>query len=136
VQILFVTGCLLSLIVAEIHIQPLNHSVAFFKERDTVLSSDTWRVAVGLDINTYEEATSAIRADVLMIEEHRKEFTSVSEFKQIDTLLNTLELKLHYFQQILPRRDRRRGSTLKTFLGRQRFLTSICCKYPCLTTVK
>jgi hypothetical protein len=73
------------------------------KERDIVLSSDTWCVAVGLDINTYKEAISAIRADVLMIEEHRKEFTPVSELKQTDTLLNTLELRLHYFQQILPR---------------------------------
>ena len=29
--------------------------------------------------------------------------------KQFDTLLYTLELRLHYFQQILPRRDRPRG---------------------------
>jgi hypothetical protein len=77
-KILFVTGCLLSLIVAEIHIQPLNHSIAFLKERDIVLSSDTWRVAVGLVINTYEEAISAIRAYVLMIEDHRKELPQLS----------------------------------------------------------
>ena len=58
-----------------------------------------------------------------MIEEHRKEFAPVSELKQIDTLLDTLELKLHYFQQILPRRDRHRGlinpggEVLKTIFG-------------------
>ena len=50
-----------------------------------------------------------IRADVLLIEKHRTVFTLVSELKQIEMTLDTLELKLHYFQQILPRRDRRRG---------------------------
>ena len=59
--------------------------------------------------NSYEETISAIRFDVQMIEEHKKEFAPVSELKQIDTLLDTLELKLHYFQQILPRRYLRRG---------------------------
>ena len=108
-KILFVTGCFLSLVVAEIHVEPLNHSVAFSKERDIILSSDTWRVALDLHMNSYEEAISAIRADEQTIEEHRKEFAPVTELKDIQTLLDTLELKLHYFQQILPRRDRRRG---------------------------
>jgi len=86
------------------------------------LSSDTWRVALD-HINTYEETTSANRADVQMTEEHRKEFAIVSELKQFDTLLYTLELRLHYFQQILPRRDRPRGllnlggEVLKTIYG-------------------
>jgi len=102
VQNCIVTGCLLSLIVAEIHIEPLNHSVAFLKERDIILSSNTWRVALYLHINSYEETISAIRSDVQMIEEHRKEFAPVCELKQIDALLDTLELKLHYFQQICP----------------------------------
>ena len=50
-------------------------------------------------------ATIWIRSDVQIIAEHRKEFAPGSELKQIDTLLDSLELKLHYFQQILPRRD-------------------------------
>ena len=52
---------------------------------------------------------STIRAAVLLIEKHRTEFTLDSELKQIEITLDTLELKLHYFQKILPRRDRRRG---------------------------
>ena len=63
-KILSVTGCLLSLIVAEVYVEPLNHRVPFFKERDIILSSDTWRVALDLHINSYEETISAIRFDV------------------------------------------------------------------------
>ena len=92
VKTLFVTGCFLNLIVAEIHVEPLNHSVAFLKERDIILSSDTWRVALDHHINPYEETISAIRSDVQTIEEHRKEFAPVSELKQIDTLLDTTSL--------------------------------------------
>ena len=108
-KILFVTGCLLSLIVAEIHVEPPEPQRSIFERKGHVLSSDTWRVVLNLHINSYEETIFAIRSDVQIIEEHRKEFAPVSELKQIDTLLDTLELKLHYYQQILPRRDRRRG---------------------------
>ena len=77
-KILFITGCFLSLIVAEIHIEPLNHSVAFLKERDIILSSNTWRLALDLDINIYDEGISAILADVLKIEEYREELTQIT----------------------------------------------------------
>ena len=81
----------------------------FFEREGHFLSSNSWYVALDLDTNVYEEAVSTIRADVLQIEKHKTEFTLVSELKQIEMTLDTLELKLHYFQQILPRRDRRRG---------------------------
>jgi hypothetical protein len=87
----------------------LNHSVAFSKERDIIISSDAWRVAINLDTNTYEEAISTIRTDLRLIEGQKTEFTPVLELKQIASLLDALEMKLHDFQQILPRRDRRRG---------------------------
>ena len=104
-----VTGCLLNNVVAEPYIQPLNHSVAFSKERDIIISSDAWRVAINLDTNTYEEVISTIRTDLHLIEGQKTEFTPVLELKQIASLLDALEMKLHDFQQILPRRDRRRG---------------------------
>ena len=44
-----------------------------------------------------------------MIESQKQEFTPNSELKQIETLLNTLELRLRIFQQVLPRLNRRRG---------------------------
>ena len=52
---------------------------------------------------------STIKADLLLIESQKQEFTPISELKQIKTLLNTLELRLHNFQQVLPRLNRRRG---------------------------
>ena len=87
------------------------------------MSSDTWRVALDVHINSYGETFSAIRADVQMIEEHRKEYAPVSELKQIDTLLDTLELNFHHFQQIVHRRESHMGlinlggEVLKTIFG-------------------
>ena len=52
-----------------------------------------------------------------------KEFTLNSELNQITTLLNTLEERLHNFQQFLPKLDCRRGllnlrgTLLKTLFG-------------------
>jgi hypothetical protein len=60
-------------------------------------------------VNLFEEALSTIKADLLLIESQKREFTPVSELKQIEMLLNTLELRLHNFQQVLPRLNHRRG---------------------------
>jgi len=43
------------------------------------------------------------------VEERKQEFTFNSELKLIDTLLTTLETKLHTLRQILPKLDPRRG---------------------------
>ena len=45
---------------------------SIFERKGHYLSSDTWRLTLDLDINTYEEAISAIQADALKIEELRK----------------------------------------------------------------
>ena len=58
-----------------------------------------------------------------MVEQNKKEFTSMSEIRQIELLLELLETKLHDFHQILPRLDRRSCllnfgcSILKTLFG-------------------
>jgi len=58
-----------------------------------------------------------------LVEQNKKEFTSISEIRQIELLLKLLESKLRDFHQILPRLDRRRGlvhfggSILKTLFG-------------------
>jgi len=60
---------------------------------------------------------------LLTVEERKQEFTFNSELKLIDTLLTTLETKLHTFKQILPKLDPRRGlinfggTMLKALLG-------------------
>jgi hypothetical protein len=48
-----------------------------------------------------------MKGDLLLVETQRREFTSTSELKQIEALLNTLDLKLHSFYQVFPKFDRR-----------------------------
>jgi len=58
-----------------------------------------------------------------LIESQKQEFTPISELKEIETLLNTLEVRLHNFQHGLPRLNRRRsllnfgGTILKSVFG-------------------
>ena len=108
-KFLVVTGCLLLSIAAETFVHPLNRSVIFLKERDIILSNDVWRIAIDVKMEPYEEALSIIRGDLLTVEERKQEFTFSSELKLMDTLLMTLETKLHTFKQILPKLDPRRG---------------------------
>jgi hypothetical protein len=88
--------------LAELQIQLLNNSVLFLKEADIVLSRDNWHVTVDCDISGYYETVSAIKTDLLTVEQQRKEFTSVAELKQIHLFLQTLESKLQAFNQLLP----------------------------------
>jgi len=101
----------------------LNHSVIFLKENDVILTNDMWHVALDLNTNAYEEIISTVKGDLLLVENQKKEFTPISELKQIDSLLNTLEQKLGDFYQILPKLDSRRGlidfggTILRTLFG-------------------
>jgi len=110
-------------LVLEPFVQPLNNNVIFLKESDIYLTNDIRRIAVNIDIRTYQDIISVIRQYLHLVEQNKKEFTSVSEILQIESLLKKLELKLYYFHQILPRLDRRRclvnfgGSVMKTLFG-------------------
>ena len=59
----------------------------------------------------------------MSVEQQKKEFTPISELKQIEIFLNILESKLYDFYQVLPRLDRRRAlenfgaKILKTLFG-------------------
>jgi hypothetical protein len=70
-----------------------------------------------------EDAISVIKEDLLVIEEHKQEFTSTFELKLIESLLVTLESKLQVFKQTLPKLDPRRCllnfgcAVLKTLFG-------------------
>jgi len=95
----------------------------FLKGKDITLTSDAWRIAIDVDISAYEEGVALVKADILSLEGNRKEFISNSELNQITTLLNTLEVGLHNFQQLLIKLDRKRGlinfggTILKTLFG-------------------
>lgn len=69
------------------------------KERD-VLTSDAWRVAIDLDTTPYEEIISTIKRDLLFVENQKKEFIHISQLKQNETLLDTLELKLSHSYEV------------------------------------
>jgi len=97
IEILIVTGCLLSVTTADPSVQPLNGSVVFLKETDIFLTDNSWRIAIEIDLNPYEEAISTIRAHLLAVEQRRKDFTFTSELQPVETLLTTLESKLHSF---------------------------------------
>jgi hypothetical protein len=93
------------------------------KETEVILSSDSWRVAVDLEMNTYQEVITTIRLDLLQVDQAVKDVTSITELHQIEELLKHLENKLHDFHQILPQLDNRRGllnlggTVLKTLFG-------------------
>jgi hypothetical protein len=89
-------------------IHPTNNSVLFLKEKDVILTNDRWRVAIDLDTSRYEDVISSIRSQ-LMVVSKQKEFTPISELKQIEMLLNILESRLLNFQKMLPKLHSRRG---------------------------
>ena len=103
--------------------EPINRSIVFLKDRDIVLSGDAWHVATDLNTDAYEDVLSTIQGDLILVEKQKQEFTSLSELRQIEALLNTLEDKLHNFRQILPKLDSRRsllsfgGTILKALFG-------------------
>ena len=74
-------------------------------------------------VRTYHDIISTIRQDLQLVERNKKEFTSILEIQQIESLLQLLVSKLYDFHQILPRLDIRRGlvnfggNILKTVFG-------------------
>jgi hypothetical protein len=89
-------------------VQPTN-SVLILKEGNIILTQGAWYVTTELNVSIYEEAVAVVRNDLMLVHEQSKEFTSIAGLQQIETLLRSLELKLQYFHELLPRPDNRRG---------------------------
>jgi hypothetical protein len=62
-------------------------------------------VIVNIDLRAYQEVIHAVRADLNVIEQQKKQITPVPELKYIETFLQTLEGRLQDFFQVLPRPD-------------------------------
>jgi hypothetical protein len=62
-----------------------------------------------LDLRPYEEIIATLREDLFLVQNQTLEFTFVNELRQVDILLTTLESKLNYLKQFLPKLDPRRG---------------------------
>ena len=57
---LYVIVILLNVVLAELFVQPLNHTVVFLKETEIICTSDTWRIALNSDLSTCHEIISTI----------------------------------------------------------------------------
>ena len=99
---LYVAGFILSLAIAdplEPFVQSSNSSVIFLKETDIIVTNGAWRIAVDIGVRTYHDIIFTIRQDLNFVEQNKKEFTSISEIRQIESLLQLLESKLSDFHQ-------------------------------------
>jgi len=76
-----------------------------------------------IDLSTYHDFISTVKSDLLLIEQRKQAFTPVSELKQIELLLYTLDSRINELHQVLPRLETRRGllniggKILKTLFG-------------------
>jgi hypothetical protein len=104
-------------------VQHLNRSANILREREVIISSDNWHVALDLNTRSYEDAIETIRNDLEIINSHRKDFRPIVELKRVETSVDNLEARLRDFPQLLPRLDKRRGlanlrgSLLKSLFG-------------------
>ena len=70
-EFVVVIGCLLLSVAAEMFVQPLKRSAIFLKERNLILNNDIWRIAINVEIETYAEALSVIKGDLLRVEQRK-----------------------------------------------------------------
>jgi hypothetical protein len=104
-------------------VKPLNWSTFFLKEREVVTSSNYLHVALDLSTQIYEDTIATARNDLKIIDIHYQVFTPVVELNMVESYVNTLEVTLREFLQVIPRSDKRRGlvdlggSVLKTLFG-------------------
>jgi hypothetical protein len=55
---------------------------------------------VDIDLNTdaYEDVLSTFRVDLILVDKQKQKFTSLSELRQIEALLDILEYKHYNFR--------------------------------------
>ena len=63
---------ILTVVLAELIIKPLNHSVVILKEKDIFLTNDVWRILIDVDMSIYEVAVATAKADIISFGGHRK----------------------------------------------------------------
>jgi hypothetical protein len=104
-------------------VKPLNRGAFFLKEREVIVSSNHWHVALDLNTQSYEDTIATIRNDLKIINSHHKGLTPIVELNMVETSIDTLEARLREFSQLLPRLEKRKGlvdlgeSILKTLFG-------------------
>jgi hypothetical protein len=86
---LYASGHFLNVKMTEVQVLPINLSVLFLEERNVIITSDVWRVAIDLDTKVHKDAIATVRNDLTSVDKQKK-FTPVAELKQVGNLLNTL----------------------------------------------
>jgi hypothetical protein len=61
---LYVSGHFPNIKTTELQVLPVNRNELFLKEKDVIVTSDAWRVAVDLDTQVYEDAIATVRYDL------------------------------------------------------------------------
>ena len=95
----------------------------FVKYKDVILTSYYWRIVVNFDLCAYEDATTILREDLFRVKEIAKRSTQFGELRQLETILASMENKLKYLRNFLPKFERRKGlinasgSILKVLFG-------------------
>ena len=102
---------------------PINHSVIFIKETEAAFTNDFWRVVIHFKIKPYEEVIEVLKTDLVQIMAQTHQTTLQEEARNIQTAVDSLEVKLRNLRSYLPLPDRRRGlmniggAVLKLLLG-------------------
>ena len=82
-----------------------------------------WQVALNLNISTYEDVLSSIKSDWDIVSRHLDDSTTLSELRQVEILLDSLESKLGQFKELFPKVEPKRsllnlgGTVLRTLFG-------------------
>jgi transcriptional regulator with PAS, ATPase and Fis domain len=107
----------------EIVITRIEHNTIFTKQKEVILTSDEWKIAINLDLDTYEDIISRLRFELKHICKAKTKFALINEQQQLEILLNKLENAVKSFREILPRVDARpsilnaAGSVFKFVFG-------------------
>jgi len=80
-----------SILAAEPFIKRTNFSVLFLKDKNTILSSNAWQVAIGLNVSIYKDVLSTTMSNLSVIEQNMQEFIPTSKLRQVETLVQSLE---------------------------------------------
>jgi hypothetical protein len=67
-------------------VQPAKSSVLFLREVNIILTRDAWYVRSELNVSLYEEAIAVVRSDLMLVYEQSREFASIAELRQIETV--------------------------------------------------
>jgi hypothetical protein len=86
---------------------PLSGGVAFMKEADVYVTSDSWKVVVNFDFTDYKDEITTLRTEITEMVPLTECSTQIAELKQVLLQVNFLEAKVAVLKEYLPRAETR-----------------------------